>query len=71
MAEKNPLTIEDIPLLRLLTKSQLQIVKENVFTDRKTAINLLYIGSYLIFGLYSFIKVIRMKNIFKKPPKKK
>ena len=59
-----PLTMEDIDLLRLFTASQREIIKNNVFVTRKAYINMLWIGSYLIFCMYSVLKFYRIKNVF-------
>lgn len=59
----HPLTMEDINLLRMFTASQREIIKSNVFVTEKTYIRLLYIGSYLLFCMYSVIKLYRIKNV--------
>ncbi len=61
-----PLKLEDMAILRLLTSSQRAIIREDVFTKREISIGVLCIGSYLVFGAYSFIKILRMKNLFVK-----
>ena len=57
------LMMGDIAVLRLLSKSQKAILRENVFATRETSINLLWIGSYLVFGLFSIVKIMRMRNL--------
>lgn len=58
------LQMDDLDILRLLSWSQRQILVENVFTDRKKALAMLYIGSYIVFGLFSIYKIFTMKHIF-------
>jgi hypothetical protein len=58
------LTMEDIDLLKLFTWSEREIIKNNVFVTRKTYINLLCLGSYLLFCIYSVVKFYRIKNVF-------
>ena len=59
----HPLTMEDIDLLKLFSWSQREIIKTNVFVTRRTYINLLCLGSYLLFCMYSVIKFFRLKNL--------
>lgn len=55
--------MEDIDLLKLFSWSQREIIKTNVFVTRRTYINLLCLGSYLLFCMYSVIKFFRLKNL--------
>lgn len=56
-----PISMDDLHLLKLLSRSQQAILRENVFTKRETAIKLLYVGSYIVFGFYSVIQLVRIK----------
>ncbi len=56
--------MEDIDLLKMFNRSELEIIKNNVFVTRKTYINLLCLGSYLLFCIYSIVKFYRIKNVF-------
>ena len=59
-----PLTMGDIDLLWMFTWSEREIIKNNVFVKRETYINLLCLGSYLLFCIYSVLKFYRIKNVF-------
>ena len=56
--------MKDIDLLRMFTPSEREIIKDNVFVKRETSINLLCLGSYLLFCVYSIVKFYRIKNVF-------
>lgn len=56
-----PLTMDDIDLLRMFSWSEREIIKSNVFIKRETYIDLLCLGSYLLFCIYSVIKFYRIK----------
>lgn len=60
------LKFDDILMLKLFTKREQAIIKGNVFCSKEDFLNLLYIGSYLIYSIYSIIKIFRMKHIFAK-----
>ena len=62
-AQHEFLGMEKIDLLRLFTRSQRLIARENIYASRGENIALLTIGSYLIFCIYSLFKLFRMKNI--------
>ena len=57
-----PITMDDIDLLKLFTWSQREIIKSNEFLDRKTYIDILWVGSYMLFCLYSIRKLFRMRK---------
>ncbi len=59
-----PLTMEDIDLLKMFNWSEREIIKNNVFVTRRTYINLLCLGSYLLFCVYSIVKFYRIRNVF-------
>ena len=59
----HPLTMDDLDILNLLSRSQRAILRENVFVSRKIAISLLKIGSYIVFGLFSVYKLFTLRNI--------
>ncbi len=64
MVETHPvLMLEQIDLLKMFTPSQMLIVKENAFVSRETHLKLLWLGSYLLYCMFSVSKLFRMKNI--------
>ncbi len=62
-AKFKPLTVEDIDLLRMFNRSRRAIARENYFVRRETCLRILNLGSYLLYCVYSIIKLFRIKNI--------
>ena len=56
------LSVGDVDLFRLLTPGQRAIVRENVYVTKQTYLRLLWLGSYLLYCMYSVVKPFRMKN---------
>ena len=60
------LQLEDLDILRLLSWSQRNILKENVFVGRGFALLMLNVGSYLVFCLFSVYKICTMRNLLRR-----
>lgn len=54
---KKPLTFEDFPEFKLLTKFQQEIVKTNAYCTRETFLKMLLLDNFFVFYIFSTVKV--------------